>query len=102
MAGLLQATRIADEDPSRTIDVQLSLQLRDRAQLDDLIRRVSAPGSPDYGKYLTPAQFDAQFGPTAAQVNQATAFIRANGLQVTAAAPGNTLVDAQGTVGTLH
>jgi kumamolisin len=100
--GLQQAGRIADEDASKTIDVQLSLKLRNRAQLDDLIRRVSTRGSPDYGKYLTPAQFDAQFGPTAAQVNQATAFIRANGLQVTAAAPGNTLVDAQGTVGTLH
>jgi kumamolisin len=99
VAGLNQATRIADEDAGKIIDVQLALKLRNRAQLDDLIRRVSTPGSPEYGHYLTPAQFDAQFGPTAAQVDQATAFLRANGLQVTAAAPGSTLVDARGTVG---
>jgi kumamolisin len=102
VAGLPQAGRIADEDATNTIDVQLSLKLRNRAQLDDLIRRVSTPGSPDYGKYLTPAQFGAQFGPTAAQVNQATAFLRVNGLQVTAAAPGSTLVDARGTVATVQ
>jgi kumamolisin len=98
VAGLNQAARIADEDAGKIIDVQLGLKLRNRAQLDDLIRRVSTPGSPEYGHYLTPAQFGAQFGPTAAQVDQATAFLRANGLQVTAAVPGSTLVDARGTV----
>jgi len=98
VAGLNQAGRIADEDAGKIIDVQLALKLRNRAQLDDLIRRVSTPGSPEYGHYLTPDQFGAQFGPTAAQVDQATAFLRANGLQVTAAVPGSTLVDARGTV----
>jgi kumamolisin len=98
VAGLNQAGRIADEDAGKIIDVQLALKLRNRAQLDDLIRRVSTPHSPDYGHYLTPDQFSAQFGPTAAQVDQAAAFLRAKGLQVTAAAPGSTLVDARGTV----
>jgi Pro-kumamolisin, activation domain/IPT/TIG domain len=96
--GLQQVGRVGDEDASKMIDVQISLKLRNRAQLDDLIRRVSTHGSPDYGKYLTPAQFGAQFGPTAAQVDKAAAFLRANGLQVTTATPGSTLVDARGTV----
>jgi kumamolisin len=96
--GLQQVGRVRDEDASKMIDVQISLKLRNRAQLDDLIRRVSTHGSPDYGKYLTPAQFGAQFGPTAAQVDRAAAFLRANGLQVTTATPGSTLVDARGTV----
>ena len=98
VVGLQQASRVADEDASRMLNIQLSLKLRDRAALDDLIRRVSTPGSLERGHYLSPAEFGARFGPTAAQVGQATAFFRANGLQVTAAVPGSTLVDARGTV----
>jgi kumamolisin len=98
VAGLDPADRVADEDPTRTIDIQLALQLRNRAELDQLIERVSTPGSPDYGRYLSPAEFGAQFGPTATEVSQATTFLAANGFLVTSAAPGSTLVDARGTV----
>ncbi len=96
--GLNLATRVADEDVSNTITVQFSLQLRNRAQLDDLIRRVSTPGSPRYGKYLKPAEFRSQFGPTAAEVDKAVAFLQSSSLTVTSAAPGSTLIDARGTV----
>jgi kumamolisin len=106
VAGLASTDRVADEDPTRAIDIQLGLQLRNRAELEQLIRRVSTPSSPEYGHYLTPAQFNAQFGPSAAQVNEATGFLRANGLQVTSAVASSTIVDARGTVaqveGALH
>jgi subtilase family serine protease len=98
VAGLNPASRVAGEDAGRIIDLQLALKLRNRAQLDDLIRRVSTPHSTEYGHYLTPQEFGARFGPTAMQVDQATALLRAHGFRVTAAAPGSTLVDARGTV----
>jgi kumamolisin len=52
--ALAHSDRVTDLDPSQQVDVQLALSLRDQAGLQDLIRRVSTPGSPDYGHYLTP------------------------------------------------
>ena len=75
----------------------MALNLRDQAGLQDLINRVSTPGSQDYGQYLTPQQFADRFGPTQQQVNAAVAFLRSSGLTVTSSAPGSTLVNATGT-----
>jgi subtilase family serine protease len=45
----------------------------------------STPGTKAYGKYLTPTQFTARFGPTAAQVAAVKAWARSAGLTVGAA-----------------
>lgn len=97
--ALAHSDRVADLDPSQQVDVQLALSLRDQAGLQDLIRRVSTPGSPDYGHYLTPQHFAARFGPTQQQVNSAVAYLRSNGLTVTSSASGGTLVNAIGSAG---
>ncbi|HXA43598.1 MAG TPA: protease pro-enzyme activation domain-containing protein [Candidatus Solibacter sp.] len=96
VAGLQPGDRIADVDPGQTMQIQIGLQLRDRGALDQLITSVSTPGSAEYGRYLTPADFDSRFGPTATQVSQAAGFLAARGLRVTAASAGSTLVDATG------
>ncbi len=69
--------------PTQTVDFLVHLPLRDSAQLDQLIRLQSAPGSPEYHHFLTPAQFRSSFGPTSATVAQATAALRAGGLSIT-------------------
>jgi kumamolisin len=97
--ALAHSDRVAELDPSQQVDVQLALNLRDQAGLQDLIRRVSTPGSPDYGHYLTPQHFAARFGPTQQQVNSAVAYLRSNGLTVTSSASGGTLVNAIGSAG---
>ncbi len=96
VAGLQQANRIGDADPGQTMGIQLGLKLRDQATLDQLITSVSTPGSTEYGRYLSPAQFDNRFGPTATEIGQAAGFLAAHGLTVTAASTGSTLIDATG------
>ncbi|MGH9170218.1 MAG: S53 family peptidase [Acidimicrobiales bacterium] len=43
----------------------------------------STPGSAAYGHYLTPAEFEARFGPTAAQVSAVQGWAKSEGLSVT-------------------
>ena len=48
---------------------------------------VSDPGSPEYGHYLTAAQFRSQYGATAAQARTVSSWLAAQGMQVTAINP---------------
>ena len=92
------AVRVAVATPSSLIDVAVSLRMRDRPGLDKLLASASDPSSPDYGHYLTQAEANAQFNPTATQEQRVTTWLRSNGLVVTHTYPNHLLVDAQGTV----
>src|SRR5205807_1311193 len=76
----------------------VTLPLRNQADLRALIAKVSDPASPEYGHYLTPAQFAARFAPTGAQVQAVASFLRAQGIDVGHVSTNNTVVDATATV----
>ncbi|GAA4157212.1 S53 family peptidase [Gryllotalpicola daejeonensis] len=65
--------------------------------IDAFIKDVTDPKSKDYGKYLTPAQYDARFGPSAADVKAVESFLTSQGISVTGVAQGNKWVEASGT-----
>ena len=50
--------------------------------------------SAQYGQYLTPEQFAARFGPTAAQVQQVSAYLRRHGMTVDGGRPYKTGLDS--------
>jgi len=68
-----------------------------QASIDAFIKDVTDPKSRDYGKYLTPAQYDKRFGPTAADLSAVEAFLKDEGISVTGVAQGNKWVEASGT-----
>ncbi len=68
------------------ITVTVALELRNRAQLDELIAAVYTPGSPQYRQFLTTEQFREQFGPSAATITAVTKEFTAQGLTVTQSA----------------
>ncbi|HEY3752554.1 MAG TPA: protease pro-enzyme activation domain-containing protein [Pseudonocardiaceae bacterium] len=78
------------------VSVAISLKLHNTAQLAAFDTAVSTPGSAEYGHYLTPAQFAAQFGPTAADVTQVRQFLTSEGLTVTSVSGNRQVVDAAG------
>ena len=96
--GLAQATRLRHRDPNVTLDVAVSLALRNPAALDRFIASVSDPSSRAYGHYLSPTQFAALYGPTPAQVDQLVQHLRTSGLTVMSVTPNRTIVDASGPV----
>ncbi|MGZ4111780.1 MAG: S53 family peptidase, partial [Tumebacillaceae bacterium] len=79
------------------VTVELSLNLKNQAQLDSFIADLYNPASPNYKHFLTPDQFNAKFAPSAADVKQVTDFAKANGLTVEKVNPNNTLVTVSGT-----
>ncbi|TMB42389.1 MAG: peptidase S8, partial [Chloroflexi bacterium] len=94
--GLPSAVRLGRLDPGKTMNVTVSLTLRNQAALDRFIASVSDPRSPSYGRYLQPSQFAALFGPSTAQVQQVVGYLRGQGLMVTSVSANHTLVQASG------
>ena len=108
LAGHIPAAAVAHSHllgrvaPSQTIGLALTLPLRNQAGLTDFLSRVSTPGDPLRGHFLTPAQFTARFGPTASDYAAAAAAAKALGLQVTGTHPNRLILDVSGPASTVE
>jgi len=80
------------------MSIGVNLELRNEAQLQTFIAQVSDRKSPNYGHYLTPDQFVANYAPTQTQVQQVIDQLRASGLSVSSVSSNRTIVDASGPV----
>ncbi len=82
----------------RSQDVRVYLAPRGgEARLRAAVAAVSTPGSPSYRHFLTTAQYQAQYGPTAAEVARVRSWLTGAGLHVTGVGSGNRYVRATGT-----
>ena len=81
---------------SAPVSLALTLPLRDEARLDDFLARVSDPADPEFGQYLTPAQFADAYSPTPADYAAVAAYARSQGLSVTATHPNRLVLDVSG------
>ncbi len=91
------AARLGSAPPDQVLDLDVALAGQDPTGLAQAVAAVSTPGSPDYRHYLTPAQYAARFGPTATEVAQVSAALRAEGLTVGTPDPGSNLLPVRGT-----
>ncbi|TCV92324.1 sedolisin-B [Luteibacter rhizovicinus] len=82
------------------LHVVVSLKLRNQDQLQSLLGQISTPGSAQFGKFLTPAQFKAAYAPTDAQVQAVVAHLTQSGFTNIEVAPNHLLISADGTAGT--
>jgi subtilase family serine protease len=78
------------------IDFQVDLKLADQQGAVALARAVSAGGA-SYGKYLTPAQWEARFSPSAAAVNKVKSFLGQSGFTVGGVSADQMEITASGT-----
>ena len=51
-------------DRSQRLNLAISLPLRNQTALDNLLREIYDPASPNYHHYLTPEEFTERFGPS--------------------------------------
>ncbi|MFH9349363.1 protease pro-enzyme activation domain-containing protein [Kitasatospora sp. NPDC017646] len=86
-----------DVPAEQQISVTVDLKLRDSAELDRFLAAVTTPGAPEYGRYLTPEQFTARYGPTEQNVQQVKAYLAAQGLTVSGVSANRQVVNAHGT-----
>lgn len=99
-AALVKAVVGSPAPASQPIEFSIYLPLRDRTAVEALLTELQTPGSPAYRQWLTPAQFNEQFGPTESLVNAVTRELAAYGLQVVQAQTHS--LQVQGTVGAVN
>jgi kumamolisin len=85
---------------TQSISVTIALKLSDLAGAESLMQRLATPGDGMYRKFLTPAQVEAQFGPSESDVARVIGELSASGLTVERAT--STTLTATGKPATLE
>jgi kumamolisin len=80
---------------SAAMDIVVTLKFNHIDQLDRLLDEQIDPSSSNYRKFLTAAQFDERFGPTAEQLNRVTSQLQQAGFQITQISSNRVLVYAK-------
>jgi subtilase family serine protease len=88
---------VSDDFPLAHMQLQLKRSVEQEAALTQYIAELSDPQSPNYHKWLTPAQFAEYFGVAAADGDTITAWLIAHGFTVNGVAPTGLTVDFSGT-----
>jgi subtilase family serine protease len=95
-AGSTQVGTLASATP---IEVSVVLKPFNPAGLAAVVAAVSNPASPSFRHYLTPAELEAQFGPSAATVSAVDSYLQKHGLTVDGTRAEGLIVNASGTAG---
>ncbi len=88
--------------PTKSLQLSIGLPLRNEAALDDLLRQIYDPASPEFHHYLTPEQFAARFGPAEQDYQAVIDFVKANGLTVTGTHLNRVVLDVSGSVANIE
>jgi subtilase family serine protease len=80
------------------LKLAIQLPLRNQAELTRLLHELYDPKSPNFHKYMSVSGFTERFGATARDYNTVVAWVKANGLTVTATTPNRRLVAVEGSV----
>lgn len=85
-------------DPSQYVGFRVYLGFQNMTGLQALASAVSTPSNASYRRFLTPAQFRAQFSPSQAQVNQVRSWLQDQGFSIDYVPANNHYIQAEGTV----
>src|SRR5260370_3745809 len=76
------------------LKIRVSFALRNRPALSRLLSELQNPASPNYHKWLTPAEFDVRFGRTTAEVQAVSQWLTSQGFHVTHSSTRNLTASA--------
>jgi len=96
------AALVSNLDTQKHLKLALSLQQRNQAELDQLLRDLQDPTSPRFHQYLSVEEYTARFAPTQQDYDTVVAWAKANGLTVTGTTSNRRLVDVEGPVDTIN
>jgi kumamolisin len=91
--------RLADD---QEVPVTIALELNNEADLDQTLAGMYQPGSPNYQKYMTPAEFQAKYAPTDAQIEQTKALLASQGLTNLTVSANKLYIKATGSAATMN
>jgi hypothetical protein len=91
--------RLAADSPMERMELVVSSGPAQQAALEQLLRDQQDPSSPRYRQWLTPQQFGEQFGPSPAELDAVTGWLRDSGFTVNRVANGRRSIEFTGTAG---
>ena len=92
----IDSSQIKPLEATKPLHVIVSLKQRNTDQLQAFLHEVNLPGSPNFHKFLSAAQFKAQYAPTDAQVQGVVDHLRKYGFTNIVVSGNNALVEADG------
>jgi len=92
------ATDLGPAPSNNSMNILVVMPIQNQAALQQYVRNIADPNSPQYGQSLTPAQFAASYAPSSAQVQSVTSYLQQQGFQNITVEPNNLFVGATGTV----
>lgn len=100
--GAIDLGAVPDSFPAGRMLLLLNRPAERQAALEQFLASVSARGSANYHKWLTPQQFGQQFGPSDSDLQAASAWLASNGLNVARVSQGRQFIEFSGTAGALR
>ena len=89
-------------DPATIMTVNVWLKLHNQQQFDSLVEQQKQKGSPNYRRWITQDQFNADYGPTQQEVNSVENFLSAHNLTVLSVAENNMYIKVEGTAAAIE
>ena len=100
--SLDRATFVKHSDPNGVMKIVVGLKMRNEQDLDDLITRQQDSASPDYHRFIIPADFADRFAPAQSDVANVSSYLESQGFSVLQVTPNRMLIQARGTVGQIE
>jgi subtilase family serine protease len=100
--SLGQARYLNPMPANESLRLDVVLSLRDQAGLDQLLREMSDPSSPNYRRFLSPAEFTERFGPSQEQYDALTRYATSNGFRVVGGSREGTDLQIEGPVSAIE
>ena len=91
--------RLPDDAPTGRMLMVLKHSDEQQFALDKLVSAQATPGSAQYHKWLTPAQYASQFGVADADIQTVTAYLSDRGFSVAQVYPNKMAIEFSGTAG---
>jgi subtilase family serine protease len=93
-----RAEKAGPVENSKAVRITVYLAFKNEKALDTLLAAQNTPGSAEYGRYLTPAQFHARFAPDKTDVEAVRTSLRKQGLTIGHIPKSGFYIEATGTV----
>ena len=77
---------------TRRLNLTAVLKLHDGVGLEELVREQHNPASPNYRRWLSPAEFTRRFGPSQAEVDRVTGWLASKGFVIDSSTPSKRLI----------
>jgi subtilase family serine protease len=98
LPALAQAQMLGPASRDQQLHLAITLNVSNPGALKDLIERLYDPASPEYRRFLTPAQFADRFAPSRDQYDAVIRFLEQSGLRVTATYRNRLMVEVRASV----